>query len=901
MALTDIRDVLGEDAVIADQDWISINSEVVGSDLNELEEIAKDRDGTNRFERLANGLNLVGGEPLEGCDMDWATAERFRICDLISEATLELMSAASSPGERQSAIQVGKRVLRLVGLREDIHIALIKLYVDGELPSLAIAQFEELERQLDDQWGEKPSKLAMDAIGAAAVKPTASNLPRNKRPLLGRDELLDSLTQRVFSSESAPIHTLVGPGGSGKTSLAISLGRKASVTGLKVWFVELGRCTTEADMLRTISQAVGLQPGISDQPPLIIIRNLEPEHGLLVLDNFEQLPSACGQWVAQLAARALNVQVLVTSRSPLSLHGEVLIHVPPLAFPERRTSLEESKKSPAVALFEEEAKLSSPTFEVTASNIQAIIELCRKLDGLPLAIELAAARMATQSPSQVLADIQLSSLALRDKRVRADDRHQGLSQAVEWSYRLLSETAQEAFLRLSIYRGRFIHTAVDAQLGPESHTLIEELVRASLLNIDTSGSQAEHWYLETMRDYASELLESAPFRTDCHRRYVRYWSDWADHIRERSGLGTRDWLNLLLKHSAEVGRAIEISLDFVDLRQESVKMLKHMSNLMHLATVISEYGNLSVKVLNAVRETEPPNTVAEVCGIVAIALMDGPRSQEALDAISEGISLTNDHIAIINLRYWRAHVLSRMREYEKSLEDIDWALEHIPDEDRVRKARIQLTYSRICRNSDANRSVLSTVEEALQVARTVDTPILLANCLEVYGVELGLIGKTKEGLEATREGLQIVESLHSITNIMSCLVSEARLLLWGENPAFALTSLDRAARTQLDIPKVGTDPRRYASLFARALRSIDQIELAIMFMGKTHEPGLISRDQMTLFESREAEVESKAIQEIMDAHRWQRLLSRGKETPWPELLDMAAKARDEFVTVPIPS
>ena len=321
-----------------------------------------------------------------------------------------------------------------------------------------------------------------------------TNLPVPATPFLGREEELAEVLS-LLSSEDTRLLTLTGPGGTGKTRLALQAAAEASEAFPDgVWWVPLAPLRDPALVLETAAQVVGSKNGLAE--------HVSDKSMLCLFDNFEQVVDA-GAELAGLLASCPNLEVLVTSRERLRVRGEQTYPVPPLA------------ESDGVALFSARARAVDPAF----TSDEAVEELCLRLDELPLALELAAARTALFSPGQLLERLSERLDLLKGDR-DADPRQQTLRATIEWSYDLLSEEEQALFARLSVFAGGCTYEAAE-QIADADPDTLQSLLDKSLVRKRESEAEPRYWMLETIREYAAERLEEV----DTQRRYVDHLSD----------------------------------------------------------------------------------------------------------------------------------------------------------------------------------------------------------------------------------------------------------------------------------------------------------------------------------------------------------------------------------------
>ncbi len=340
---------------------------------------------------------------------------------------------------------------------------------------------------------------------------TTSSLPRGATPLVGRDGQLAELAA-MLSSPHARLVTLTGPGGSGKTRLSIGAA-ELLVDRFPdgIHFVPLAAVTTADVMWTTIAEVIGIPPEGRTLPSFF--DHVAHQRALLVLDNLEQIVGA-DDVVAELLDKAPEIVVIATSRRPLNLPGEVQRAVPPLDLP-AGTTLEEAERSSAVQMFVWHAKAVNASFAMSAANAAAVAQLCRRLDGLPLALELAAARTKVLSASALLARLDMA-LDLAAPGSRAPVRQKTLRDTIAWSYQLL-DSRQQAFLRrIGVFAGGADLDALAAVAADilddatDPLDLIAGLVDASLVSItEDYRGEPRVSLLETIRSYALDQLRFA--------------------------------------------------------------------------------------------------------------------------------------------------------------------------------------------------------------------------------------------------------------------------------------------------------------------------------------------------------------------------------------------------------
>jgi len=360
------------------------------------------------------------------------------------------------------------------------------------------------------------------------AKPTrrVGNVPAEATSFIGRRRELADLRRKLAS---ARVVSLVGPGGVGKTRLAIRAATDLS-RGFRngAWLVELAEVQDPALVGNAVMAALDLRDQAATEPSALLRAYLADKELLLLLDNCEHLLEAVGELVDVVIKASAGVRVIATSREPLDVPGEHVLPVPPLALP----SVGDGKlaQNEAVMLFVERAAAATGTFELTSSNQAAVVDVCRRLDGLPLAIELAAVRTRALSVEQILDRLSDRFSLLVRGRHAALPRHQTLQTTIEWSHDLLSTAERTLLRRLCVFAGRFLLEDVEGVCAsnelPAAAVLdsLSSLVDRSLVIKEDVRGQACYRLHETMREYAvlklREAGEDATHGERCTQYYV---------------------------------------------------------------------------------------------------------------------------------------------------------------------------------------------------------------------------------------------------------------------------------------------------------------------------------------------------------------------------------------------
>jgi predicted ATPase/DNA-binding CsgD family transcriptional regulator len=402
-------------------------------------------------------------------------------------------------------------------------------------------------------------------------------VPAQPTTLIGREGDLE-LAQRILARPGVRLLTISGPGGTGKTRLAIALAQKmASSFEDGVFFVDLARLERSEAVLHAIAQTVGVRDG-ADGSHELLFQVLSSSRTLLVLDNFEHVLSAAED-VAELLGRCAELKIVVTSQAALRLRWEHLYPLGPLSLPSyRATDAAGVSESSAVRLFVERAQAADPTFELSDENAATIAEVCSRLDGMPLAIELAAARVRLLAPRALLARLGQRLDLLVDGAVDLPDRQRTLRKAIGYSFDLLSVEEQALFCQLAVFVGGCTLEGAAALQGLSSPAAersgssaplatiseqLQSLTHKSLLYQESlPNGETRFQMLESVRSYALEALEEAGELEAARQRWLTYLLDLAE--RSRQALHTQAqgaWLELLERDHDNFRAALRWCID----------------------------------------------------------------------------------------------------------------------------------------------------------------------------------------------------------------------------------------------------------------------------------------------------------------------------------------------------
>ena len=381
--------------------------------------------------------------------------------------------------------------------------------------------------------------LPADFPPARSLETLPNNLPRQLSSFVGRVQEITEAEERLSATS---LLTLTGPGGVGKTRMALEVGAHlVDAFHDGVWLVELGALSEGALIGDTIASALQLKPSSTGGIGMLL-EAVAGRRMLLILDNCEHLLDSLVGVVDQLLHHCPELKILATSREGLGMAGESLMQVPSLTIPDANEpglvgSLEHLADSDAVRLFLERGRAVQPSLTLTNENAEAVAQICRRLDGIPLAIELAAARVRSLPPQQIAARLDDRFRLLTGGSRTALPRHRTLRAALDWSFDLLSEAERVLLPRLSVFGGSFILEAAEAVCaggpvsGDEVLDLLGRLVEKSLLMPEEGSTEARYRMLETIRDYSQETLSESGEASELYGRHRDWFVALVDQAR----------------------------------------------------------------------------------------------------------------------------------------------------------------------------------------------------------------------------------------------------------------------------------------------------------------------------------------------------------------------------------
>lgn len=685
---------------------------------------------------LDAALALWRGDALAEFAHDgFAAATAARLTELRTSALEDRAEALLELGRATEAMPELEALVRHDPSRERPVVALMRaLYATGRQAD-ALAAYQELRAHLDDELGVVPAAPAQELHRrilmhdpALAAPPRQGNLPRRASGFVGRDREVERVRAALGAG---PLVTLTGVGGAGKSRLAVEIaGHDRARFPDGVWLCELAALPDESPVGHVVAAALRIQQRAGLSIEQTVIEYLRSRTLLLVMDNCEHVLRHAAQLVAEIVQQCPGVVLLATSREALGVEGEQLWPVPSLPAED------------ATALFVQRARAVSPDFRLDAAAADAVATICARLDGLPLGIELAAARMRVMSPMEVARRLEEAPLLGGGRGPVA--RHQSLVAAIEWSYRLLPEPEQRLFRSMSVFVDgadlRGVHRIADpAATEDDVLDRLTRLVDRSMV-VAASGVRSRYRLLETLRVYGRSRTEAEGTDVALARRHAAYYAELAERAAQGlQGPDERAWAEEALVDYANLRAAFHQAC--ADRTWDlAVRLVAAVPELVHLR-IGYEASGWAERVLDDI-EPDHPRYVAAVG-----AAARGAWNRGAFDlatALADRAAGRRPPAGTPRIAY-PGDVLADVSLYEG---DVDGALRHYAAEAERARAdgdRIRLVwtlyYVAVCQavRREPQRGV-AAAQESLDVAEETANPT--ARSMARYA--LGLVLKKAE-------------------------------------------------------------------------------------------------------------------------------------------------------------
>lgn len=818
----------GGSLLASDRTNVRFEPELLETDVAELERLVRGAQSAasdvERERALEGAVAAYGGEFLPALFDDWITVERDRLAELYLDACGELGRLAEARGDLPRAITRAREVIAVDPLRESAHRDLMRrLALGGQIRS-ALRHYRQLEtllrRELDVTPDAESRELARSIeAGGMRVRPAAAasdlqadparagrggRIPVALTAFFGRERELAELGEMSQSPDTRLV-TLTGSGGTGKTRLAAAWAGRLERSGRRVCFVQLADVTDAERLFDVIGTALGIErpPGRDVRAGVLAMLAETGGDGItLVLDNVEQLLPMASAVTADLLRESEGLTVVATSRVRLGIPGEREFPVPPLPLPDPDARGAALAADDCIRLFTDRAKLVRPAFSLDERSAGIVAEVCVRLEGIPLAIELAAARVHALSPVQIrdLLTRPLDLLESRDAGI--PERHRTLRNAIAWSERLLPPDLREVFRSLSVFRGGWTLGAAEAvTLRETAFDDLAELRAASLVIAEDAGDHVRYRMLDTIRDYAGEGLDPADVASLRARHAGYYASDV--HGSERHVWGERqaEWIARLTADVENLRRALAWLIDEGGDRDAGLDMAASLEWFWNTRGDWSEGREWLERALARARG----GTRVRARATLALANLAERQGDFAVarDAYVDALALvrTLDEPAMLaRTLHNLAIVLRDVGEYESAMAMEEEALGHF------RQARDARGIA-VCLNSlgvnAAERGDYATAtrwfEETLDICRAMGSERGVAYALHNLGEAATWSGDLAAAEALLEEGLECARTAGDRGLTASLLTVLACAALEGAEPSRATERAGRALTASVEL------------------------------------------------------------------------------------------------------
>lgn len=599
--------------------------------------------------------------------------------------------------------------------------------------------------------------------------PTLANLPAQLTNFIGRDREVAEVKALLKNHR---IVTLTGPGGTGKTRLSLQVGEKLRVAFEDgVCFVPLASVRETAVVPSVIAQRLGVHENPMRDVLDSLVEFLKTKELLLILDNFEQIVEAAPA-IQRLLVQCSRIKILITSRIILHIQGEQEYAVPPLALPDlrRMVDVELLKQYPSVRLFSDRAKAARSDFEITQENGFEIADICRRLDGLPLAIELAASRIKLFSPKVMLERLDKRLDLLKSRNRDRPERHQALRQTIAWSYELLSEEEQAFCRRLAVFAGGFSASQAEAVCFLETektidiYDLIADLLDKSLLRkAGEALGESRFVQLETIREYGLEQLEQLGELQRFQQKHAAYFLRVAEEVEPHlTDHDQKEWLDRLevdhdnfrvalywaeQQNEAETGLRMAGALwRFWGVRSHMVEGRQRLERLLRLP---AEGVNPSVR-------AKALNAIGTLLNMIAVIRKAIPYLEESL-ALARESRDEREIAAALNHLAWSAAQLLDYEAMEKYFEEALHLHKKLKQDRGISVAHTNMGFATLIKGDLA--VALEHLEKALAIRKKIEDQRGEGYLLSIISWAYNNIGDYPNAESHARKALEILRPI----------------------------------------------------------------------------------------------------------------------------------------------
>jgi predicted ATPase len=647
---------------------------------------------------------------------------------------------------------------------------------------------------------------AAGRVPAATGARRSGRLPVSLTSLFGRERAIDEVAG-LAERPGVRLVTLTGPGGVGKTRLAVAVGeRLRDRFGGGTVFVPLEAVTDPGMVLAVIGRAAGANLARTGSPLEALAELFGDDRWLLILDNMEQVLRVAHD-LGELLARCPGLTILATSRTALGLRAEREYPVPPLPAGPVTASAEEFAAWPAVALFVDRARAVRPDFALTEGNAAAVAEICRRLEGLPLAIELAAARTRLLDPAALLDRLAASLDALGTGAVDLPERQRTLRATVQWSVGLLEDAERSLLEAAAVFAdGWTVQAAAQVAGLEEDRTLdlLEALARHSLVYTDTTDLGPRSRMLETVREFVAEQLTSRPDAAEVGRRHAGFYRALAEQAdRPLRGAGQNEWLERLQAEAGNLAAAVRWYL------ARDPGPLPHLFRVLWLFWTRRDREREArpwVEQLLAAADTLDPQARAELAWVAAVLAVDtgddtaALAARERLAPLLAGIQDPFLHAVSQLAMAWSLPIAD---DLDGALQEVAASLEELRGQDEPVFTAIAAFGAGSLETALGRHGVASRhLREARDLAQRFGGDWLTAGCQAQLGILEVLRGRLDQARPLLDQALDLSLAARSTPFMTLCLAAHAWLALAEGEPerAALLEGAAEGLRRRVGLP-----------------------------------------------------------------------------------------------------